>query len=121
MGLLDGPLRAVSKTILDTFGTSVTLTRVVPGTYDPEDGDWAATTTTTTVNGRLDDHMAHELTGEIRATDQKLTIPAIDVTTEPKIGDRVTVGTDIYGVVNVRTILATDSAAIYALAIRLDE
>lgn len=121
MGILDGPLRAVSKTILDTFGTACTVTRVVVGTYDPEDGSWASTTTAVAVNGRLDDHLAHELTGDIRATDQKLTVPAIDLSFEPGVGDRVTIGSDVYGVVNVRTVLATDSAAIYALAIRLDE
>ena len=120
MGLLDGPLRAVSKTILDTFGTSLTVTQTTPGVYDPEDGNWAVTTTAVTVNGRLDDHKAHELTDEIRATDQKLTLPAIDLSFEPGVGDTVTVGAAVYGVVNVSKTLATDSAAIFELAIRLD-
>ena len=121
MGILDGPLRAVSKTILDTFGTSLTVTQVVESSYDPEDGNWTETTTSVTVYGRLDEHMAHELTDDIRATDQKLTVPAIDMTFEPSVNDRVTVGSDVYSVVNVRKTLATDSAAIYELAIRLDQ
>ena len=121
MGLLDGALRAVSKTVLDTFGTAVTVTQTTPGTYDPEDGDWAVTSTSAAVNGRLDEHKAHEVTGEIRATDQRLTVPAIDLSFEPGVGDTVTVGTAVYGVVNVSKTLATDSAAIYELAIRLDE
>ena len=121
MGLLDGALRAVSKTVLDTFGTSVTVTRVVRSAYDPEDGDWTETTTAVTLNGRLDEHMVYELTDEIRATDQKLTVPAIDLSFVPGVADRVTIGSDTYGVVNVKQTLATDSAAIYELAIRLDE
>lgn len=120
MGILDGPLRALSKTVLDTFGTSVTVTQVTEGVYDPEDGNWAETTTAVTVNGRLDEYLAHELVGEIRATDQKLTLPSKDLTFTPAVGDRVTVGSSVYGVVNVNETLATDSAAIHVLAIRLD-
>jgi len=121
MGLLDSALRSVSKTILDTFGTAVTVTQVVQSAYDPEDGNWTETTTAVSCNGRLDEYMAYEVGGDIRATDQKLTVPAIDLTFTPGVGDRVTVGSNTYGVVSVKETLATDSAAIYELAIRLDE
>ena len=118
MGLLDGPLRGVAKTLLQTFGTAVTFTRVTPGTYSITAGSKAETTATTSTYGRLDNYRAFELSDNVRVTDQKLTIPAIDLSFTPNQDDRVTIGSDEYEVVDVGREIATDQAAIFVCQIR---
>ena len=118
MGVLDTPLRSVAKTILQTFGQSVTFTRVTPGDYSITSGTRAETTATTSTYGRLDDYKAYELRDGVRATDQKLTVPAIDLSFVPGVDDRVTVGSDEYGVIEVRRDIATELVAIYVCQIR---
>lgn len=118
MGVLDSPLRSVAKTILQTFGTAVTFTRVTPGDYSITSGSGAETTATTSTYGRLDNYRAFELNNGVRATDQKLTIPAIDLSFTPNQDDRVTIGTDEYELVDVGREIATDQAAIFVCQIR---
>lgn len=118
MGVLDSPLRSVAKTILETFGTSITFTRTTQGDYSITSGSRAETLATTSTYGRLDDYRAYELRDGIRATDQKLTVPAKDLSFTPNVDDRVTVGSDEYGVIDVGRELATDQAVIYVCQIR---
>ena len=118
MGVLDSPLRSVAKTVLQTFGQAVTFTRTTPGDYSITSGTRAEVTATTSTYGRLDDYTAYEIRDGVRATDQKLTVPAIDLTFVPNTDDRVTVGSDEYGVIKARRTIATDQAAIYVCQIR---
>jgi len=118
MGVLDGPLRAVSKTVIDTFGTAGTLTHRTEGAYNVTTGTSTPTTSTTAVNGTLSDYSANERGDGIRATDLKFTIPAASVTTAPDPDDTVTIDGTVYQVVDVRPTYSGDQVAIYELQLR---
>jgi hypothetical protein len=126
--ILDAPLRAVSKTLLDTFGTAGTITRVTVDTdYKPKRGTQSETLTTTSVNGVLENYRAidpsvfAESARPVRTTDQKYTVPATDLSFTPDVDDRVTIGSDNYRIVNVRQVMSGDQAALVVLQLRRDE
>jgi hypothetical protein len=119
MGTLDG-LRSTAKSLMDVFGTSVTVTRVTPGTYKPLTGQQAETTTATTLNAVVDMYRSFELSDQIRAADRKLLVAASDVTFLPDVDDRVTISGDAYRIMSVNVMQGTDQAVVYELQIRHD-
>ncbi len=116
---LDTKARATSDRLIGKFGKSVTLTRVVEGTYDPSTGDMAAgSTTTQTVAALVKDFNGIELlSGAIQAGDRKVSIAALNAT-EPQIGDTMTVDTLVYNVLAVKSIWSGEKVAIYELQVR---
>jgi hypothetical protein len=126
MGTLDG-LRGTAKSIIDTFGTSVTITRVTPDdnarghpNYNVLAGTQAETTSDTTVKGVVDLFRSHEVGDGIRTSDRTLLVAASAISYAPDVDDRVTIGSDTYRIVRNNVIQATDQAAVYELAIRYD-
>ena len=120
MGLLDAPLRDVAKTLMDTFGTSVTVTIVSQGGYDAEAGVQPdESTTATALKGYLGTYNIKQVDGKsIKMGDRPLYVAAKDLATAPEPDDRVIVGSDTYRVVSPAQIQATDEVALYVLQLR---
>jgi hypothetical protein len=60
MGLLDAPLRAVSKNLMAKFGTSCTIRSVTHGAYSATAGKSVESTLDTATKGVLEEYRAHE-------------------------------------------------------------
>ena len=118
MANLDIAMRAVGKTILGTFGTDVTMRRVLTGEYNTTTGAPIRTEIDKTVKGRLDEYHNREIGETVQVGDRKLTIAAADLTFNPSSADEVVINDEIYRVVNVKSTQATDEAAIHEMQIR---
>ena len=118
MGLLDTPLRAVSESLLNTFGTTFTLRQVSLGVVNTTAGTQATTPTDTVLKGRLDDYKNFEISDVVQATDQKLTMAASLVSFVPDLNDQVVIASVVYAIKDVKPILATDENALLVLQLR---
>ena len=118
MGLLDTPLRAAAKSVLNTLGTSATLRQHTPGAVDVEQGIQVAVDTDTTVKGALESYRNFEVSDVVLATDRKFTMAASLITFVPEVGDRLVIGTTVYRIRDVKTVQAQDDPALLVLQIR---
>jgi len=118
MGLLDAPLRNVAKSLLNTFGTSVTFRLVTPGSYDTTTGTQKPTETNTTVKGTLAAYTNHERGDSIQLGDRKLFVAASALTVTPTTDDQIVIDSSVYRIVRNNVTYATDQAAIFELQIR---
>ena len=109
---------------LKTYGAPATLTRVVPGAYDPATGGVTAGTTTTCNTSAVLDATAKSLgfkfgEGLIQAGASMATLTAKGLTFTPAPGDKFTVGAIAYVVIAVRPVWAGATAVLYELLVRL--
>jgi len=94
-------IQATANRLLKGKGQSLTLTHVIPGTYDPSTGQITNTTSTQTGFGAVMDWSANQIDGTlILATDRQLLLSPLNsagaALTAPVLGDTVT---DAAGVV----------------------
>lgn len=115
---LDGPLRKVAKTLLDRFGTTVTVRIVTYGAYNTTTGTGTDTNSDTSTKGVLYDYRADEVYGLVQRGDRKLIVAALDVTTEPTAKARAVISSVVYEIVTVETLWSGDQATAYILQIR---
>ena len=116
---LDAKARNTADTLLDKFGKSITLTSIVEGSYDPATGDMSANTTTNTTHTAIvkDFNGVDFVSGVIQSGDRKVTIAALNATT-PQPADKVTVDSEVYNVISVKSIWSGELAALYELQVR---
>lgn len=117
MAVLDAGMRGLAKTLATTFGTDVTITYVTAGTFNPTTQTATPSTTTDSVPAVISSFDLLEVSGLVEAGDVKVDIPAQGIT-EPKVDDRVTIGSDVFQVISVRTSYSGEQAALYELQVR---
>jgi len=118
MGLLDAPVLAAARTVLDLLGTAATLEIAEPGSYDTATGVASATPDKVAVKVRLESMKASASQG-IRVGDMLATIAGNALVADPKTGDRLVVpGRGTFDVVDSKPVMATDEIAIYELQVR---
>ena len=123
---LDTPLRAVAKKILATFGTSSAIRRVTGTAYNTTTRTMTPTTADTTWKVRVDEFTDRELgsslvgsvAGTIRAGDRKVTGAAVDLGFTPTVDDKWVYQSQVWDIIRVEPVLATDLAAIHVLQVR---
>ena len=118
MGLLDTPLRAAAKSVLDTLGTSATLRQIALGAVNLTAGTQATTPTDTTVKGVLESYKNFEVSDVVQATDRKFTMAASLVSFIPDLNDQVVISSVVYAIKNVQTVQAQDEPALLVLQLR---
>lgn len=123
MGVLDGPLRSVSKQLLDQFGTSVTLKRETGGSYDTSSREvTGGSDESQTVSGTLDKYKARygqtADDGHIESGDRKLTIPALELDWVPEVGDQAVLEGHEFEVLDAHPVYSGDEVAVYELHLR---
>uniref|UniRef100_A0A6M3LF83 Putative structural protein n=1 Tax=viral metagenome TaxID=1070528 RepID=A0A6M3LF83_9ZZZZ len=107
-------------------GQTVTITHVVPGTYDPETGLVTNTTTTQTGTGAVMDWDARQVDGTlIKIGDKRLLLSPLNtagaVLTAPVLGDTVTDAADVVYtlVAPLKTISPAGTAVLYDCNMRV--
>lgn len=102
--------------LLEDFGSDLTLTRQVPGVYDPATGAMASTATSTfTLRGVFINYTDANVDGTVvRMGDRRLLLSAKGATGAPAIGDRV----DGLQVIDVRTIAPNGVTIAWACQMR---
>lgn len=110
---------ATAKALIARFGTSVGMSRTVPGAYDPETGGPAAgTTTTQTVQAVVVDFPQSYIDGTlIRAGDRKALVSTPGITA-PLAGDTFTWKSQPLVVVSVKELGPAGTAVLYTLQVR---
>jgi len=101
-------------------GRDITITRDVPGTYDPEDGSVVETAPLTwKTRGLLLNYNDALVNGEdIKRGDRRLYVKIKNTTYVAAIGDKVDVKTAVLTVVNFKTIELTATTIVYILQVR---
>src|SRR5574342_1286531 len=122
---LDAALRKAAKAVLGKFGTAVIIRRTTDTAYNTTTRKMSPVTRDYDLKGRLDNYTDRELgfspiteTGlRVLANDRKLTIAAADLNITPDVSDKVIIAGEVFEIVNVKSVIATDQAAIYELRV----
>jgi len=111
-------LAATATSLLDTYGQTVTLSRLTGATFDPILGqDSGGSTTTWTGSGASFNYNSSEVDGAmVLESDIRLVIEAVSTT--PEIGDQVTVDSINYHVVSVNETSPGGTTLKYDLQLR---
>lgn len=119
MGILDGPLRGVASTLLQTFGQLATLRRET-SSFSPATATATLTPTDYSVKVRAERYSAHEIDGTIvQPGDVKVLVPALGLAITPTPAtDKLILGGVTHEVVRVNRIIATDQPAVYEVHAR---
>ena len=130
MGLLDGPLRSVVKTIVSDIGLGATqaVFRVTEHVYDIELGSTIPKDTDYAVRVVLTEYADVLIDGtNVKRGDRKALIAAASLSITPKVvsgidGDTVAeslvIGSEVFRVVGGKTIMSGDEAAAFELQVR---
>lgn len=112
-------LAATAQRLLEQFGMDTTLTRTVPGGYDPETGTTTGPTVTTwTGTGARFDYTQRDIDGTlIRVGDRRVLI-GVDGMTLPLTGDVVTLGVRSFTVVQASEIAPAGVAVLFDVQVR---
>lgn len=111
-------MQAVALRLLTKYGQSVSGTRVVEGVYNPNIGA-AISETTTTYSGYAHPAPftnAEIATGTVLASDVQL---LLSTTTEPLVGDVITLSGVTYRVLSVGKVCAQAAIIIYKIQLRV--
>lgn len=112
--------RAALAAELAVAGRSVTVTRTVPGSYDPSTGTTAGGTSTDYAGrGRIGDYSDKVRDGTlIQQNDRMVTWQPTDASFVPQEGDAVSDGTNTYKVVSFKTRELEGDWICYTLQVR---
>jgi hypothetical protein len=110
---------ATAARLIEKFGTSVIMSRTVPGAYNPATGaPGAGTTTTQTVKAAVLDFPQSYIDGTlIRAGDRRVLVSAVG-TTAPLAGDTFPWKSQALVVVKVKELGPAGVAVLYTLQVR---
>lgn len=114
-----GTTAATAGKLITRFGASVTMSRTVPGAYDPAlGGPGAGTTTEQAVKAVVLDFPQSYIDGTlIRAGDRKALVSVVGITA-PEPGDMFTWDGRALVVVSVKTLGPSGIAVLYTLQVR---
>ena len=118
MTALDTRFRSLATKIINKYGKSITLTSVTTGTYNPATGSVTNTTSSATVKAIVEDYSYQDsgfTEGLIKVGDKKFTVAAIDLSSAPKPGDTITLGSSTYSVIRVIETWSGEQIASYEI------
>lgn len=104
--------------LLAELGAPVTLTRITPGTYDPDTGTVASTTAAHTANGVKLDFEQRAIDGtNILQGDQRVYLDPL-IAAAPQAGDKLTIGTEVFTVVASRPLSPAGVVVLHDIQVR---
>jgi len=115
---LASSLQKVAKKVIGKFGGAVTFRVITRGAYNATTGEVSATTSTSSIKGVLDEVKASEVNELVKASDKKLTVAALDLSSAPDTGDEVEISSVRYQIVEISTIEQGNTAIVYDLFLR---
>jgi len=115
---LAGSLQKVAKKVIGKFGGAVTFRLITRGAYNTTTGEIGSTTSTTNIKGVLDAVKAAEVNELVKASDKKLTVAALDLSSAPDTKDEVEISGVRYQIVEIGTIEQGNTAIVYDLFLR---
>ncbi len=97
--------RTTALRLLERYGTTVTLRRYQPGTYDPASGESSPTWSQYSLAGLVRDYRQEQVDGSlVQSGDRELVLAGEDHVPAPAPGDRVLLADAAYTVVQVKTL-----------------
>ncbi len=115
---MDVKARATALRLIAKFGKGVTYTSVSDGTYSPDTGSVTPSETPSSIKALIsayDKHGDGFASGAVRESDRKVMFAASGLTFTPKQGDKVTIDSDVFTVLDVKQIYSGELVAIYEL------
>jgi hypothetical protein len=117
----------ISSKLMNKFGSTITITTVSEGVYDPTTStQTGGSTSTQTIKGVIEEYaesirfLGDKLQGgtSIIEGDKKITIAAKDVATKPNVGDKCLALGQLFTILGVASQQSTEATALYVLHIR---
>lgn len=124
MTKLDTRFRALATRLINKYGKSITLTSITTGSYNPATGSVINTTSAASVKAIVEDYSYRDsgtgfADGLVKIGDKKFTVAAIDLSSSPKPGDTITLGSATYSVIRVIETWSGEQIASYELQGRI--
>lgn len=118
--LLDNIIRPIAKQMINQFGASVLLTRVIQGDYDTTTSSAEKRRETYTIKALVEDYNlvdsgAGFAAGLIEFGDKKITVAASALNFTPTAGDIITALNQDFTVIRVTTTYSGNQPAIFEL------
>jgi len=117
MALADSLKKAASK-VVNKLGGTVSMQYYSASAYDTTSGTITLSTNGDSVKGILQDINAREVNEQIQASDKRLILAALDLTSVPETNDRVVIGGVQHQVIRVITQEQANTAITYELILR---
>jgi hypothetical protein len=112
-------LRATANDLLLEFGRAMTISDEAAGTYQPGTGIAPKAPASFACTGAMFDYDGLEFDGSaVIRGDRRIYISAESITKAPKVGMRVTVGAELWHVVNTKTIDPGGIDVLYDVQVR---
>jgi len=99
-------------------GTSVTVRKVTPGSYNASTGVISETTADTAVKAVLQDVNDREVNDLVQAADLKCTVAADALAYTPTTKDRVVIDSKVHQIVRIKTFRSGASVLSYEIYLR---
>lgn len=118
--VLDKIARPIAKDLINNFGASVFLTRVVQGAYDPATSSASKREETYAIKALVEDYNlvdsgAGFAAGLIEFGDKKITVAALTLNFTPTAGDIITALNQKFTVIRVTTTYSGELPALFEL------
>lgn len=119
-------LPKVGLRLINKYGSSVTITQEKPGTYNPATSTNSVTTQVQSLKAYVEEYAEsvrnlgdtmESPSGIIRG-DKKVTISSIGLSFIPTVGDRITLFSVTYAIINVAAAYINNVVAVYTYRIR---
>lgn len=118
MGVLDGPIGKVAKTLIDTFGQSVVLKEVITGEFQPATDSVANTPLEHPVKAVVPQKVSREGQALMKEGDQVHLVAADALPREPTTDWLLISGDREYEIVGVNPVISGERAAMYEIVSR---
>jgi hypothetical protein len=114
-GSLDKTSRYLAVNLINQFGKSVTLNRIVHGTYDVSTGKVTNAVTSSSINCVLEDFTPWELANGLGTIGGKKVTIASKSVAIPALIDTLTIDSDTFTIASIKTMYSGELPAIYEL------
>lgn len=119
MAILDKPLRKVSSRLIGRFGTTVTLIRRSPPSYDVATGTSTETSQQYRLKAVIQDYKANELQdGLVKVGDRRILFASSELPFEPQPSDQIVFGGITHNVISIQQFYSGDQSAVFICQVR---
>lgn len=111
-------LQATAQTLIARFGTSVTFVEVTTGAYDPATATPGESTTNHSATAVLLNYKLKDIDGTLIQSGDRIALISTTLTAVPKPGDKITIGSDTWVVVDSQPLSPGGTDLLYAAQVR---
>lgn len=119
MTVIDNIARKEASKAIRKYGKAITLHRVTNGALDPATGSASVTVVNESVSVAVEEYKGYDFANDLaKHGDKKLTLGALGIVA-PSLGDKITIDTIKFSIVQIQTIYSGAEACLYVIQARV--